>query len=194
MILGISARTGHRILALVLLAGVFGLLWVITVRPLARMILDRRASVERSLKLLTGYQRLAATRPSLDDQFKALKTRELEAHGLAEGGSAALAAASLQSDIKRIIESNGGEVRSAQPLPTSKSGDFEKVELRYDLSVAQASLSEIMYQIETHTPYLFLDGIDIRGAEGLPAAGQGNKEQKLTVRWTVRAFRWAGQK
>lgn len=184
----------RRVLALAILASVITALAAVTLRPVMSMRQARHATIERSLKLLAGYQRLAATRPDLEEQLRGLRSSEAVARGIVDGSSAALAAASLQSEIRPIIEGNGGEIRSVQPIPPSKAGDFEKIELRYDLSIAQVALPEVMSEIEIHTPYLFLDGIDIRGVEGLLPASQGDQDPKLTVRWTVHAYRGVAQK
>jgi len=44
--------------------------------------------------------------------------------------------------------------------------------------------------VETHDPYLFIDDATIGAGQSAPSASQ---DLTLELRWTLRAYRWAGR-
>lgn len=154
---------------------------------------DREIAVERSLKAFDVYRRSAADRASLERELQALRTGQSSAPGLLPGASAPLAAAGLQGEVKRIVEAAGGEIKSAQTIAAAPAADgLEKIEVRYSVMASLAGAAEMMARIESHTPYLFLDQLELRAPEG--AGDAKAADPKLTVRWIVYGYRWTGAK
>lgn len=111
------------------------------------------------------------------------------APGLIKTSSADLAAAQIQTDLKNLVHANTGEIRTAQTAPVVKTGGFETIAVAYDLTVPLSHLRALTYAIESHTPYLFLDNVEISAPQAAGSATQS--EPTLELRWTVHGYRWA---
>ncbi len=190
----ISQSAKKRGLALLILAGVLAIAWILVLRPLADIATGESEEGEHSLMLLSRYKALEDARPQVEAELRAMQQRNAAMSGLVEGNSAALAAAAVQSDIKAIVESNGGSVLSTQNMPSKVADGFEKIEIEYDLSLPLSSLKNVIYQIETHTPYLFIDDVTIRMPEGWMPESVDTPAPALEVQWLIRGYRWVGAK
>jgi hypothetical protein len=108
--------------------------------------------------------------------------------------TATLAQAQLQSAMKTIIESNGGVLLSAQILPPESVKGFDVVAIQYDLTLPLSRLRNLLYGVETHTPYFFINEADIlMPANWYPDNAQA-PDPTLELRWTVHAYRWNGKR
>ncbi len=192
--IAISQRMKQRGLALLLLAGAIVLAWIVILGPLANILFGESEDIEHSLALLSRYEALAEARPQVEAELQAMQQRNATMSGLIEGNSVALAAAQMQSDVKTIVENNGGTVLSSQNLPSSLTDNFEKIEIQYDLTLQPANLKKIIYQIETHTPYLFLDSVNMRMPENWGLEDPAAAVPAMEVQFVVRGYRWVGTK
>jgi general secretion pathway protein M len=149
--------------ALVLLAGLA--LVRLLVLPVLAAYADTAASIEQSQTLLQRYRALAAQRPRLEEELAAQRKAEVASVAYLEGESDALAAAALQDQVRAIITRAGGELRSTQILPVEAAGpetSVRRASLRLQLAVDVAGLQQLLYELETSEPYLFVDDINIR--------------------------------
>jgi general secretion pathway protein M len=192
--IAISQETWRRVLALLILAGVVAVAWVVLIGPLANILFGESDDVKHSLAVLARYEALAEARPQVQADLQAMQQRYAAISGLVEGNSTALAAAQVQSDVKSIVERNGGTVLSSQNGPTSLKDNFEKVEIQYDLTLPPANLKNVIYQIETHTPYLFLDNVNMRMPENWGLEDRDAVPPAMEVQFVVRGYRWAVNK
>ncbi|HEY2069244.1 MAG TPA: type II secretion system protein GspM [Rhizomicrobium sp.] len=155
--------------------------------PVADLFLQQSDETARLKEDYANYRASIAAQPALKMERANLDRQESAAAALLHGDSAALAAANMQSLVKLLVERHGGHLRSAQNLSTAISGGMEKIEAAYELTIPAGSLKAVTYELETGSPYLFLDGVAIRGeqlADGAP--------HDLHVSWTVHGYRWAG--
>ncbi len=192
--IAISQQIKSRGLALLILAGALVLVWIIFLGPLTNILFGESNDVEHSLDQLAHYEGLADARPHVEAELKEMQQRNATMSGLVEGNSAALAAAQVQSEVKAIVDRNGGTVLSSQNMPTSLTDNFEKIEIQYDLTLPPASLKNVIYQIETHTPYLFLDNVNMRMPENWGAQDPGAAPPSMEIQFLVRGYRWVGSK
>ena len=189
---GLPSRLWQRGLALLILAAVLGVTAVLIAAPLATVIDPDRGESEQLRRRWVAYETASLSRPALESALKQARSNEAAIAGLLKGNTSALAAAAMQSDVKAIVERNGGEIRSARIVPAIMTDRFERVSVHYDLAISMSALQTLLYQIESHTPYLFVDALDIRMPENwVPAAG-GAPEPKLAVRWQLSGYRWGG--
>lgn len=185
-------RFQGRGLPLAILAGVVAGFGLLVVFPVWEVFAAQSDDIAQSRRQLSLYQMEIASRPRLEAELAALNQREASSAVLLRGNSAALAAANMQSIVKPLIESHGGQVRSAQNLPSAPLGDLEEIEVQYDLSLPVGSLKEVTYQLETGAPYLFLDDVDIKVWESLQSEGSSAEPPNVQVHWTIAGYRWAG--
>ncbi len=192
--IAISSRTRQRGLAILILIGAAALAWVLVLGPLADILFGRSEELDHSLDLLARYETVAAARPQVEAELHNMQLRNAAMSGLVEGNTAALAAAAVQSDVKAIVEKYGGSVLSSQNMPSSVTDNFERIEIQYDLTLPPGSLKKVIYQIETHTPYLFIDSVNMRMPENWGLQNADTVPPAMEIQFLVRGYRWVGSK
>ncbi len=131
-------------------------------------IRTKRASVkeeqEIKLKLLEKYMALIAEKPLIEKQISSLKTgRKSDDSKLIEAQTPSLAAATLQEIIKGIVVAKGGTISSERVSKPEELGKFKVITVSIDAVLPATSvLSDILYSIETRTPYLTVKELDTR--------------------------------
>ena len=186
-------RRLQRGLAVAILAAIPLTLWLAIIDPLWQSWSDSAETEQRSVKLISSLRQTATLRPALEARLKDLEARNRSLPGFVPGNTAALAAATIQSEGKRVIESQGGQIRSTQDLAPSREHGFEKVGVRFDLTTSLEALPRIVYEIEAHIPYYFIDNLEIRAPEdGRPENYVANKPI-LIIRWDVYGYRAASE-
>jgi general secretion pathway protein M len=115
-------------------------------------------------KTLEKYINLISEKPVLEKKLAALKeARKADDSKLIEEQTPSLAAAQLQEIVKSSITGRGGTISSER---VGKPEDFEKfkvISVSVDAVIPDSRvLSEILYSIETRTPYLVIKELDTR--------------------------------
>ena len=107
---------------------------------------------------------LIAEKPRIEKQIISLKAeRKSDDSKLIEGQTPSLAAATLQEIIKGIIVEKRGTISSERVGKPEDLGKFKVITVSIDAALPDtAALSEILYSIETRTPYLIVNELDTR--------------------------------
>jgi hypothetical protein len=115
-------------------------------------------------KTLEKYISLISEKPQLEKTLASLKElRKAEDSKLIEGETLSLTAATLQDMVKDIITSKGGTISSERVGKPADLGKFKIITVSIDTVLPDpAILSEVLYSIETRTPYLVVSEIDSR--------------------------------
>jgi len=115
-------------------------------------------------KLLGQYLALIAEKPQTEKQLVSLKAeRKSDDSKLIEGQTISLGAASLQEIIKGIIVEKRGAISSERVGKPEDLGKFKVITVGIDAILPDtAALSEILYSIETRTPYIVVKELDTR--------------------------------
>ena len=161
--------------------------------PLAAMFQAQADNRDAALEQLTAYREQEARRPALLARLAALQESAQTVPGLLRASSAALAQAQLQSDMKELIDKNSGNLLSAQLLPPTKVKGFDQIAIEYDMTVPLSHVSTLLYAVETHTPYFFVDSADLVMPPNWRPSPQ-MQDPAMEVRWTIHAYRWSGSK
>jgi hypothetical protein len=167
---------------------------LLVIAPLVALFEAQQSDIEDSLGDLANYQAEVALRPQLETRLHALEQTAKSVPGLLAGNNAELAQAQLQSDMKSLIGENGGTLLSAQLLQPTSANGFDMVAIQYDLTVPLTHLKNLIYAVETHTPYYFVDDADMIMPPNWRPDNPQAPDPALEVRWTVHAFRWNGSK
>jgi hypothetical protein len=183
----------RRALALAILAAIPLVLWLAVIGPIWDSFGDGGDTEVRSLKLIASLRQTAAQRPALETEIKALEARGKALPGYISGNTTALAAATVQSEVKRIVESRGGQVRSTQDLAPTRDHGVEKIGVRFDMTISLEALPAIVYEIESHGPYLFIDNLEIRAPEDARPETYVANKPILIIRWDVFGYRPMGE-
>ena len=152
-----------RLLALALLASAALGAWVGIVEPVKLRFAEHDRTIEQSRDLLSRHMRIARERQQLEAQLTALRETQSTLGRLIEGDSVELAAAGVQNKLKALTEANDAELKSTQILPAEDGETFRKVAVRVTMMADTEAAQAVFHALETATPYLFLDRIDLRG-------------------------------
>lgn len=150
-------------------------------------------SSDAAIERLGALQAEAAALPRAQAQYAALRGEAQAQPSLLQGDSDALAQAALQSDIKSLVEANGGEVRSAFAVPPAAEQGLSLISVQYDVTIPLSKLRPLAYAIESHVPYLFLSTIDVAAPQSWPADKAGT-DPRIELRWTVSGYRGGAQR
>jgi general secretion pathway protein M len=175
-----------RALAMLILLGAIGLVYLGAVRPLledyrttGEAISDREAAIVR-------FRRVAAELPQRRAQLAALRQRQAASEGFLEGTNDALVAAQIQNRIKALVEAAHGELKSTQVMPVQDEGKYRRITIRAQMMLDTEAAQRVLYGVETASPLLFLDNLDLR-AHFVPdrRRERASDDPRLDVRFDV---------
>ncbi len=130
----------------------------------------------------------AAARPDVERALAALRLQAAAHPSLLRGESDALTQAALQSELKTLVEADGGEVRSAFALPAVAQNGLTLISVQYDITVPVTKLRRLAYDIESHLPYLFVSGVDVTAPQSWPSDPKA-AAPRVELRWTISGYR-----
>lgn len=169
------------------------LVLIIVGLPVALLFSAQASDIHDSEDQIATYQAEVGQRPQLEARLQALRQSAQSVPGLLTGTNAALAQAQLQSDMKELIEHNGGTLLSAQLLPPATSNGFDVVSISYDMTVPLGRFRALLYSVETHTPFYFVNDADFIMPPNWRPGNAQNADPAVEVRFTIHAFRWSGR-
>ena len=134
-------------------------------------------------KTLEKYASLISQKPVLEKTLQELQEkRKAEKRRFFEGQTPALASAALQNTVKSMITAKGGAVSSERVEKPETFGRLKVVSVTIEATLpGTKELTETLYAIETHTPYIVIREIDVR-VKNFQAS------RELTVKLTVAAL------
>ena len=151
-----------RAVAVAILVLLVGLLYVGGVAPVLREFDAADAAIADARTLVSHYHQAGTRVPQQRALLAQLAERQETENGFLAGANETLAAADLQSRIKTIVENARGELKSTQILPAQQEGQFRRVAVRGEMTMTLPVAQRVLYTIETASPLLFLDNVDIR--------------------------------
>ena len=115
-------------------------------------------------KTLEKYIALISEKPKLEIKLISLKeARKADDSKLIEGQTPSLAAATLQDIVKNTVTGSGGTISSERVVKPEDLGKFNVISVSIDTVLPDSrALSDILYSLETQTPYLIVKELDIR--------------------------------
>lgn len=177
-------QSAQRVLALALLGAIPGAVWLLAGAPLLDRYQDAAAKVERLSLGLDHAERVAAQLDALRSRLTELRNRTAEQEGFLKGETESVVGAQLQARLKQLVESTHGELKTTQIMAPRDDGTFRRVTVRCQISLDGASLQQVIYELEAHPPFLFIDNLRIDAR----AAPQGVGEEKLEVLLDIYGF------
>jgi hypothetical protein len=123
-----------------------------------------REEQDIKMKLLQKYMALIADKPLIEEQISLLKAESRSDDAkLIQGQTPSLAAATLQEIITGIVVEKGGTISSQRVSTPEDLGRFKVITVSIDAILPDtAALSEVLFSIETRTPYLIVKELDAR--------------------------------
>lgn len=115
-------------------------------------------------RTLEKYITLIAEKPQMEKNLVSLKEeRKADDSKLVEGHTLSLASAALQDTVKDIVTRSGGTISSQRVSKPEDLGKFKVITVSIDTILPDSrALRDILYAIETRTPYLTIKEVDIR--------------------------------
>ena len=119
---------------------------------------------EAKTKTLKKNLALIAQKPELEKQLAVLKgKRTADDRKLFEGQTPSIAAAALQNTIKASITGRSGTISSERVEKPEAFGKYKLIGVSLDAVLPDIkALADVLYNIETQTPYLIVKELDVR--------------------------------
>lgn len=152
-----------RVAALTLLIAVLAAVYALTVMPLRSAYSETRAQLAEQHELLARYRAIAERRPEMRDRVRTLRRRQADSGLFLSGETDALAAAALQDRISATAQGAGGDVRSMQGQEPKQEDGLTRVGMNVQVVADIRSLRDLLYQLETGRPLLFVEDLEVRG-------------------------------
>lgn len=123
-----------------------------------------RESQAVKARTLEKYIALITEKPEIEKRLAALKdARKADDSKLIEGQTPSIAAATLQDMVRGIVTGRGGTISSERVGKPEDRGKFKVITISIDTVLPDIrALSDILYSIETRTPYLVVKELDAR--------------------------------
>lgn len=134
----------------------------IIIAPLVNKGLELNETKETLAFNLQKYERILAGKNSVVANIEAIKQQHQEQGYFNSQGTSALASAEMQEFIKQAIVQAGGQLSSTQVLPSGKKDNFNRITVSVRMTGNIEVLRSVLYKLETATPLIVIDQIDIR--------------------------------
>ncbi len=123
-----------------------------------------KAMQDTNEKMLEKYMALIAETPELEKTLTGLKEkRTADDTKVMEAQTLSIAAASLQETVKTMVTGRGGSITSERVEKPDDLGKMKVINVSIDAVLPDTrALSDLIFGIETHTPYLVIKEIDTR--------------------------------
>ncbi len=181
-----QGRRGRALALGITLTGM-ALLWSAVGQPL----LDAHASASQALArrqvLASRMAGLAGSLPQLRAAVASLRSQAAPVVAVVEGGTDAIAAATLQGSMETMAAHVGARLTSAEALPAEPAGGYRRLALRVTVDATWPVLVGLLQAVEQATPRMFIDDLQLHAT---PAA-RTTRELPLDIAFTLLAFRAA---
>jgi general secretion pathway protein M len=176
-----------RALAIAILVAIVALIFSSVIAPLWDTYSKAHSETERLASALARANGAEPSLPVLRAELAELNKGHRSTVGFLPAANESLAAAELQGKLKAAVDTVRGELRSVQTLPAKDEGSFRRISISGQIAVTLPALQRVLYGLETATPLLFLDNIDIRARPVRPGY-ETTEEPMLDVRFDVSAY------
>ena len=177
-------RTGGRLLALAITAGVAAAAWWGIAQPLADGFRDRAEDIARERRLL-GELRAVASRTDEAQGLREVAQRTSASGMFLQGSSEAVKAANLQSAVATVVMRGGGaKLRVARALPPRERDGVQLLAVEFDLVGDLADVTAVLRDLDAAEPVLIVDQMRLAR---IPPRVDDAREDLLEARLTVLA-------
>jgi len=156
----------QRWLAVGLLIIVLLVIGMLLVAPVVSKGLALNEAKNTLVFRLQQYERILAKKDSVIAGIDNIKGQHDEQGYFNSQETDSLASAEMQNFIKKTIVDAGGQLSSTQAIPVSVKDGFSRITVRVRMTGNSEVLRAVLYKIETSTPLIIIDQIDIRPMRG----------------------------
>lgn len=155
-----TGSTGRLAAMALLLAPVLALVQFVLV-PVLEAYSAQDQQIEIARGQLERFQRLATQLPTMRAEVARLRDTDVLAPFLVNAANDALAAVELQERLKATAVAHEGRVLSTRVLKGTADGPFERVVVDARLEITLEGLQDLLHEIETRKPYLFVEELSV---------------------------------
>ncbi len=159
--------------------------WFAVAAPAIGLYQDRADKLHQREALVAHMEALAATLPALRQQASSREDDAPPAIITIEGGSDAVAAATLQNAVQEMATSAGASLSSIEIAPADTVGAYRRVGIKLSLNAPWPVLVALLKSIEESSPPMLVDDLEIH-ASPIP---KPDAKQQLDTAFTVYGFR-----
>ena len=178
----------RRVVAVTLLIVAALAVYNFLVGPLLESYAGNRRIIDQMLRAEAAYESVGRDAPAVEKQLESLRQQGKAAAGYLTGANETLVAAELQDRLKAAVAHTGGQLKSTQVVTTAENTKSRRVVVRGQISVSLASLQRVLYEIESGTPYLFVENLDIHPVSNPRAGSNADGDGLLEVRLDVYGY------
>ncbi|HSN23877.1 MAG TPA: type II secretion system protein GspM [Methylomicrobium sp.] len=157
----------QRWLAVGLLVAVIAIILALTLVPAIGQFIELSEEQESLALKLKKYERILSRKASVTDSVKAVNEQIQEQGYFNSQQTEALASAEVQEFIKKAIVDAGGKLSSTQALPVKTKDNFSLLTVSVRMTGNIEVLRSVLYRLETSTPLIMIDQLDIRPMRGV---------------------------
>ena len=190
MITTLEPGWGQRLAALALLIVLGGVVYLAVDQGLLARYRYYQDYLEHKQAQWAQMERITAGREAIRQHIVTIKQDPNVARQYLPQTAPALAAAELQERIRAVVEAAGGTLRSTQALPPVEEGRAVKVAVSVTLSGDTANLQKILYDLESQTPLLFVDNLEISARDIRQRQPDGRMTSYSRVQLSVQFEVW----
>jgi general secretion pathway protein M len=177
-----------RLLAMGLLVAMALVFAQFVVAPVWTMHASLGHRLDATRGQLERFQRLASQLSAIRAQVATARDQDLLAPFLVNAANDALAAVELQDRLKSIALGHEGHILSTRVLQATADGPFERVIVDARLEIPLEGLQDLLHEIESRKPYLFVDELSVT-ARPQRRGTSGGVAQALETRLTLYGLR-----
>lgn len=182
----------RRAVAVGLLAVVLLALYSFVIGPAVASYADSRRQSARLRDELAHLQAIGRDIPDLETRLAQLHRQGATAAGYLDGQNETLVAAALQERLKAAVAATGGRLNSTQVLTIAAQGKTRRVAVRGQMQMNIAALQRVLYTLESGSPYLFIDNLDVRPMVGPRGPQSTDGDGVLDVYFDVYGYMRSG--
>jgi general secretion pathway protein M len=161
-----NTSTQQRWVAVGLLVTVALIISIIIINPLISKGMELHDAKNSLVLRLQQYERILAKKEFVAASMAKINQQHEKQGYFNSQKTDALASAEMQEFIKKAIVDAGGDLSSTQALPVSNDDKFSRITVRVRMRGSSEVLRAVLYKIETSTPFIIIDQLDIRPMRG----------------------------
>jgi general secretion pathway protein M len=160
-------RNIQRWLAVGLLAALLLIVIAAVFVPAIGKWIELREEKDQLAIKLRQYERILAGKDAVIKNMGAVKEAIQEQNYFNSQNTEALASAEVQEFIKKAVVDAGGRLSSTQALPVKSKDKFSLLTVSVRMTGTSEVLRSVLYRLETSTPLIIIDQLDIRPLRGV---------------------------
>jgi general secretion pathway protein M len=178
-----------RALAVAILGGVLCTILFGVIVPFVTAYTDASSSALKLQSALSLIKASESELPKLREEDARLRNAKVQTIGLLESGNESLAAAELQNRVKSLVETIHGELQSTQVLAPRDEENLRRISVHCQIITADvAGLQQVLYRLESSSPLLFLENVDIRVRPTRSIGAQADVNAPLDVSFDLYGY------